>query len=301
MPLQVSGPSRRCPVSACSARVLDRLGDEDVLQRDHVGLHPQHLGDVGDAAGAVDQARDLHDQVEGARDLLADGAQRQVDAAGQHQRLDTGQGVTRVVGVDGGQRAVVAGVHGLQHVHGLGSTTLADDDAVGPHTQGVADEVADRDLALALDVGRARLQRDHVVLLELELGRVLDGDDALVGGDGRRQHVQRRRLTGAGTAGDEDVQLAAHAGLEELAGLVRERPELDQVGHRERVAAELPNGQRRSADRQRRDDRVHTRAVRADGRPRRRRLVDAPADAADDLVDDPQQVLVVDELRVRAR
>src|SRR6476619_5986157 len=67
--------------------VLHRLGDEDVLQGDHVGLHPQHLGDMGDAAGAVDQARYLDDQVERARDLLTDGAQRQVDACGQHQRL----------------------------------------------------------------------------------------------------------------------------------------------------------------------------------------------------------------------
>jgi hypothetical protein len=47
------------------------------------------------------------------------------------------------VGVDGRQRAVVAGVHGLEHVQGLGPADLADDDAVGPHAQRVADEVAD--------------------------------------------------------------------------------------------------------------------------------------------------------------
>ena len=60
-----------------------------------------------------------------------------------------------------------------------GAAALADDDAVGPHPQGVPDEVADRDLALALDVGGPRLERDHVLLRELQLGRVLDRDDAL--------------------------------------------------------------------------------------------------------------------------
>ena len=60
--------------------------------------------------------------------------------------------------------------------------------------------------------GRASMAQ-HVVLVELELLGVLDGDDALVGGDERRQHVEGGRLAGAGTAGDDDVQAADHAGL----------------------------------------------------------------------------------------
>ena len=70
------------------------------------------------------------------------------------------------------------------------TTTLTDHDAVGAHTQRVADEVADRDLTLALDVRRARFQADHVRLLQLQLGGILDRDDALVVGDEGRQHVQ---------------------------------------------------------------------------------------------------------------
>ena len=38
------------------------------------------------------------------------------------------------------------------------AAALADDDPVGAHAQGVAHQLADRDRALALDVGRARLQ-----------------------------------------------------------------------------------------------------------------------------------------------
>ena len=43
------------------------------------------------------------------------------------------------VGVDGGERTFVAGVHGLQHVEGFFAADLADHDAVGAHTQAVDD------------------------------------------------------------------------------------------------------------------------------------------------------------------
>ena len=141
---------------------------------------PEHLGDVGDAPGAVTEPLDVDDQVERRGDLLSDGPGRQVEAGHQHHRLDAGQRVTRAVGVHRRQRAVVAGVHGLEHVQRLGATDLAHDDAVGPHAEGVADQVPDGDLALALDVGRASLQADDVVLVQLQLDGVFDGDDALV-------------------------------------------------------------------------------------------------------------------------
>jgi hypothetical protein len=89
----------------------------------------------------------------------------------------------------------------------LGAAHLAQDDAVGPHAQRVAHQRALVHLALALDVGRAGLQPHHVRLLQLQLGRVLDGDDALVVRDERRQDVQQRRLAGAGAARDQDVEL----------------------------------------------------------------------------------------------
>jgi hypothetical protein len=90
------------------------------------------------------------------------------------------QAFARRVGVDRAHRAVVAGVHRLQKVEDLGSAHLADDDALGTHAQAVLDEVAHGDLALALEVRRAGFETHHVRLLELEFGRVLAGDDALV-------------------------------------------------------------------------------------------------------------------------
>ncbi len=149
------------------------------------------------APAAVDQADQVDDQVERGGDLLADGPQRQVDAAHEHEHLEAVERVARRVRVDRRQRSLVARVHRLEHVERLGAADLADDDAVGAHAQGVADELADPDLALALDVRRPRLERDDVALLELELGRVLDRHDALVARDEARERVQERRLARA--------------------------------------------------------------------------------------------------------
>ena len=160
------------------------------------------------------------------------------------------------VGVHGRDRAVVAGVHRLQHVERGGVTDLTDDDAVGAHAQRVLDQVADRDRALALDVRRARLEPQHVVLAQLELGGVLDGDDALVVGDERRQHVERRRLAGAGAAGDQDVEPApARRPRGGSADTGVRRAEVDQVLDRVGVLGELSDRQHRPVERQRRDDR----------------------------------------------
>ena len=191
--------------------VLGRTGDEEVLERDDVAFHAGDLGDLGDAPRAVDEPLDVDEQVEAAGDLLADRLDRQLDAGHQHEHLEPVQRVARRVGVDRGQRAVVARVHRLEHVERLGAADLADDDPVGPHAECVADELADADLALSFDVRRTRLERDDVPLQQPQLGRVLDGDDPLgrrnEGGDG----VQQRRLAGAGAARDEDVQLALDA------------------------------------------------------------------------------------------
>jgi hypothetical protein len=45
----------------------------DVLQRDDLALHADHFGDVADAARAVPAALDLDDEVQRRGDLLADG------------------------------------------------------------------------------------------------------------------------------------------------------------------------------------------------------------------------------------
>ena len=119
---------------------------------------------------------------------------RQAHVAHLHHVLDAGQRVARGVGVDGGHAAVVAGVHRLQHVERLAAAHLADDDAVGPHAQRVADQIALRDLAASFQTGGAGFQPHDVRLLQLQFRGVLDGDDALADIDQPRQRVQQRGL-----------------------------------------------------------------------------------------------------------
>src|SRR5439155_9723077 len=119
--------------------------------------------------------------------------------------LESADSVARVVRVHGGHRPLVAGVHRLEHVQRLARTHFADDDPVRTHTQTVLHQVALRDLALAFDVGRARLQANDVRLLHLQFGGVLDGDHALVRGDVGRQAGQQRRLTRTGAPGTQLV------------------------------------------------------------------------------------------------
>ncbi len=198
-----------------------------------------HLGDVRDPAAAVAQSRLVHDQVDRRSGLLADRPLGQIHAGHHHHRLEPRQRVARCVGVQRRDRTVVAGVHRLQHVEGRRVTNLADDYAIGPHTQGILHQVADRDLASALDVGRPRLHPDHVILAQLQLRGVLDGDDALVVSDVGRQDVEGRRLARAGASGDQDVELAADAGVQEIRSLPSERAESDEVTIGERVGGEL--------------------------------------------------------------
>src|SRR2546429_432644 len=190
--------SEQSPRRGARLFLVRGLRNEDVLERDHVRLHAEHLGDVRDPAGAVDQARDLDQEIEGACDLLADRAMGQLDARRHDERFESRERVAWGVRVDRRQRALMARVHRLEHVERLGASDLADDDAVGAHSQRVTHELADADLTLAFDVRRPRLGRDHVLLLELELRRVLDRHDPLDVRDVGGHRIQGRRLTGAG-------------------------------------------------------------------------------------------------------
>ena len=146
------------------------------------------------------------------------------------------------------------------------------------------------DGALAFDVRRPRLEPRHVLLVQLQFGRVLDRDDTLALADEARQHVEQRGLAGAGAAADQHVQPGAHAVREKVEHRLRQRAQRDEVVGLQPLGRETADREQRAVDRQRRNDRVDARAV---GEPRvdhRRAVVDAAADAADDAVDDAQQV-----------
>ena len=152
-------------------------------------------------------------------------------------------------------------------------------------------QLTDRDLAAALDVGRARLEAQHVVLVELELGGVLDGDDALVVRDEARQHV-------------EQVVVFPEPVPPEM--MMLRRPRTQAASKSRTCGVKVPKAMRslsvngsvanfrmvsmRAVEGDRRDDRVDTRAVGQAGVHQRAGLVDAAADATHDLVDGAPQV-----------
>ncbi len=151
-------------------------------------------------------------------------------------------------------------------------------------------------MACPLDIGRPGLQADHVLLLQLQLGRVLDGDDPLIGRDVGGEDVEQGGLAGAGAAGDHDVQAGLDTGGERTRQIVGVRVlNSSRSSIAQALGAKAPDRQDRAVDRQRRDDGVDPRAVRQAGVDHRRGFVDAPPDPGDDAVDDVHQVGVVDK------
>ncbi len=193
---------------------------------------------------AVAETRALHHQVDGRSQLLANHLVGHVLAGHHDHGFETRESVARRVGVDGGHGAVVARVHGLQHVERFGAARFAHDDAVGPHTQRIDHQIARRDGARAFDVGRARFKAHHVRLLQLQFGGVFDGDDALVFRNEARHGVEHGRLAGARTAGDHDVQARFHAAAEKVENAVRERLVLQQIFGGQQLLAVAPDGER---------------------------------------------------------
>ena len=187
----------------------------------------------------------------------------------------------------------MARVHRLEHVERLGAADLADQDAVGAHPQAVAQQLADRELALALDVGRPVLERDDMRVVDLQLRGVFDRDHTLVVRDEACDHVERGRLARARAAGDEDVHATQHRGLQELRHRGAEAALAGEVFHAQYGVFELADGERGAVDGGRPDDRVDAAAVRQAGVHHRVEAVDMPAGRRDHAPDRFEQLILV--------
>ncbi len=238
-----AGAVQSAPVAATRVKARVKVEEKQILEHDDFALRTLHLSDVRDLPGAVFEPRLMQDQVDGRRHLLADRALSQLDVGHHHHRFHPRQRVSWRVGVNSGDGAIVARVHRLEHVEGGLVTYFADDDPVWPHTHRVADEVTDGDLTAFLQVGRPRLQSQYVLLAQLKLRCVLDGDNPLVRWHECGQHVERGRLARAGAAADHYVEAALDADSQQVGYLGGHRAELDQMTHRKRLDGELPDCQ----------------------------------------------------------
>ncbi|MCY1419731.1 hypothetical protein D9M71_353270 [compost metagenome] len=137
-------------------------------------------------------------------------------------------------------------------------------------------------------------------LLQLQLGRVLDRDDALVMRNETGQHIEHGGLAAAGAAGDQHVQPASHDRLEHQRDGRRQRASLDQAVDVEQVHRKAADRDTRPVDGQRRDDRIDPRTVLEPGIDQRRGLIDPPAQAGNDAIYDVEKVLIVAKTHVGA-
>ncbi|OIQ68463.1 hypothetical protein GALL_499440 [mine drainage metagenome] len=145
----------------------------------------------------------------------------------------------------------MAGVHGLQHVDNFLAARFADDDAIRPHPQRVAQTVALRDGTLALDVGGAAFHAADVDLLKLKFSGVFNRQDTFIIGDEGRERVQRGGFTRTRTARNDNVKARGHGGLKIGGHFLGEGAELHQIRDCQLFLLELTNRNQAAVDRNR--------------------------------------------------
>lgn len=122
-PVGTNQPECSGSLGSCSKRTIGAIGHD-------VALHALDLGDLGHAAHAVG-ALGVDDEVDGLADVLKDLTRGHAGVGLLDERAKAYGHLAAVVRMDSGERAVVAGGHGLEHVEGRRIAALADDDAVG--------------------------------------------------------------------------------------------------------------------------------------------------------------------------
>src|SRR5581483_7703518 len=162
---------------------------EYLLHADRVLFHTGDFTNAGYLSGAVAHAAALHDNRDRSGYLLPDGFFRQVHIGHCDHRLQPGDRVSRGVRVNRSHGALVARIHGLQHVEGLLAAHFANDDSVGAHAEAIDQQLPLPNCALTLDIRGARFQTDDVLLSQIQFGSVFDGDQPLVVGDEMRQDI----------------------------------------------------------------------------------------------------------------
>ena len=205
------------------------------MMQQHTARSRIGLAHRDDLSVVVSGTADVEDDIDRSADLVVDRLERPAGNLLQHQRTQAGHGIDRRVGVHGRHRAVVAGVHRLHELHGLGTANLAEHEPVGPHAQCCAQEVMQGDLAGALGLGRAGFQADDVRMRQPKLGDVFESDDPFRRGHQCGERVEQRGL--ARGSGPADQHVAPR------------RDDLAAAARRHRVRANAESGSERIAKR----------------------------------------------------
>ena len=177
VPAAATSPARARPglgwaVSATSTRTVPASagrGDD---------AHPVDASPTGPVA------RDVDDDPQRLPQLGVDG--RAWHPRQRAERLDARGDLLGAVGVQRAHPALVPGVEGGEQLADLRSAHLPDDEPVGAHPQGLADEVDEGTPHPRPRRSASALQPHDVRVARVELAHVLDDDEAFLGGGTRR-------------------------------------------------------------------------------------------------------------------
>ena len=133
-------------------------------------------------------------------------------------------------------------------------------------------------------------------LLQLQLGRVFDSNQALADADRRRECIQQRGLARTRAAGDHRRDPAAHGTIQKVGHRLGHGPELDQALQRQRLLGKLADRDRTPVDGHRRNGGVYPATIRQASVDHRLAFIDTSTHGGDDPVHDPQEVIVVAEV-----
>src|SRR3974377_138343 len=99
---------------------------KDFLHLDNVTLQSRNFCNRSNFALTVRLTLQLHDKLDGAGDLTADGRDRHRQPCHTDHLLETRDSIAWRISVDSGHGAFVASVHGLQHVEGFFATAFTE-------------------------------------------------------------------------------------------------------------------------------------------------------------------------------
>src|SRR5579859_4118686 len=157
-------------VARSNATMIGCLIDEYILHGNLFAFQALHFRDLDNLAAAVLETTLLDDQLYGTADLLTNDANGQIHAGHQCQRFQAGNRIARGIRVYRRQRPIVAGVHGLEHIQRLATTTLSDHDTIRAHPQAALNKIADHQsarFAVAVWGRRGGFQPDDMALNQL--------------------------------------------------------------------------------------------------------------------------------------
>jgi len=212
-------------VNACAVEA------EQLRHRNDVAFHAVDLGDTDQPTSAIIQAFDLYHDVDRRGDLRAQCLRRKSNTRHRNHGFDSAQSISRRIRMHGRERTVMTGVHCLQHIQRLGTTDLAENNSLRAHAQTVAHQVSLRDLTLVFDIRRTGLQSHNVRLLQLQLGRVLDGHDTLTVRNKTRENIEHRRLARTRTTRNDYIQTCFDDCFEHLRRRLSDGAQVNHIVH----------------------------------------------------------------------